>query len=259
MESNTPKFETSQVLLKNLALIAMIVNHVFMGIMSAIGYQGFWFYLQVWATRFSFVIYAFLISEGMMKTHNRYQYIGRLALFALISEIPFDLCFHQVCFYPTSSNVFFTLMIGAIGIELMDHMDKTWKKAVVAVALMIIGQHTDYGIIGIALIFCFYCFRDKPAVMYSVAAILMLLNSPLGRLGELQDYNYDLAAYVVGLKWYTIRPWMMFLGGILAFPLIALYKGKKGRSVLPAWFYYVIYPAHLLVIYIVECIIMANM
>ena len=41
--------------------------------------------------RLSFHIFIFLLLEGFQYTHNRFLYIGRLLLFAIISEIPFDL------------------------------------------------------------------------------------------------------------------------------------------------------------------------
>ena len=41
--------------------------------------------------RLAFPIVAFLIAEGCLHTKNLRRYILRLALFAVISEVPFDL------------------------------------------------------------------------------------------------------------------------------------------------------------------------
>ena len=72
--------------------------------------------------RLAFPIFIFLLLEGFQYTHNRFLYIGRLLLFAIISEIPFDLAVnlstnsilkgHVLEF--ASQNVFFTLAIGMI-------------------------------------------------------------------------------------------------------------------------------------------------
>lgn len=64
--------------------------------------------------RIAFPIFCFLLIEGFMHTRNVTKYAIRLALFAAISEIPFDLAFNNHILEYGYQNVFFTLLIGLL-------------------------------------------------------------------------------------------------------------------------------------------------
>ncbi len=76
--------------------------------------------------RIAFPIFCFLLVEGFLHTRNVKKYLVRLFIFALISDVPFDLAFfaeiglkHQ--------NVFFTLFLGVSALACIDyvrHKDK---------------------------------------------------------------------------------------------------------------------------------------
>ena len=73
----------------------------------------------------AFPIYAFLIAEGCRHTRNRQRYLVRLGLFALISEIPFDLAFDVILMgerfpkvdFLRHTNVFYTLFFAVAAIH----------------------------------------------------------------------------------------------------------------------------------------------
>ena len=70
--------------------------------------------------RIAFPIFAFLISEGYFKTHNRKKYLMNLLLFAFISEIPYDMFQSGVFFNFNTSNILFTFSLALVSIWIID-------------------------------------------------------------------------------------------------------------------------------------------
>ena len=64
--------------------------------------------------RVAFPLYIYLLIEGFTHTKSKTKYAIRLFLFAIISEIPFDLAFSGTVFAPRYNNVFITLFLAAI-------------------------------------------------------------------------------------------------------------------------------------------------
>lgn len=243
-EEKGKRFEISAATLKNIAIILMAINHFGTIIFEyCMDYYGFWDRFQWHATRGSFVIFAFQIAEGMCKTHDRRKYIHRLGLLAIISEIPYDLCFYHTFFTPYVNNVFFTLCFGAIGIAAIDSLaGKRFKQIACGLFFVVLAYivASDYDAAGVLLIYCFYFLRDRKKLMFIVAGVLVFAMMYICYFTFIWANGWDFSLLLDSA--------LEEAHGILVFPLLALYKGKKGKM-LPRWFYYFFYPAHLLLLY----------
>lgn len=74
--------------------------------------------------RLGFPIFCFLLVEGFSHTHSKLKYLRNLAIFALISEVPFDLGFMHSPWNMSYQNVFFTLLIGLLALVGIDFIEK---------------------------------------------------------------------------------------------------------------------------------------
>lgn len=130
-EVMTKKRGISGSTLKLIAIFVMLIDHIAATILEqTLLSRGFFNYntvasidaanIQLYTIyrfmrgigRLGFPLFCFLLVEGFVHTRNKGKYALRLGIFALISEIPFDLAFHGNAFYFEYQNVFFTLLIG---------------------------------------------------------------------------------------------------------------------------------------------------
>ena len=123
--------------LKWIAVITMAIDHMGAGflesyVMNAWGgspigntFAGRWNEIlsvdQIlrYIGRPAFPIFCFLLVQGFLHTRDVKKYAIRLGIFALISEIPFDLALHIRPFHWQNQNVFFTLLLGLLAIWFM--------------------------------------------------------------------------------------------------------------------------------------------
>lgn len=89
--------------------------------------------------RLGFPIFCFLLVEGFDKTRNRAKYALRLGIFALISEVPFDLAFKAAVLEFSDQNVYFTLFLGMLALCAYDFLEKHKLPTVVRWLLCVVG------------------------------------------------------------------------------------------------------------------------
>ena len=216
--------------LKMIALVCMIIDHIAyffsygsdITIISVGTYTLSLYRLMRSIGRLSFPIYCFLIVEGFLHTRDRKKYLIRLFVFAVISEIPWDLA-HALKFPNSGLNVFFTLFLGCFALMVIEQFKENRTYQIIGlVALLIVSSllKADYGLRGFCLIVMIYALREQKLLQAVVAC---------------------------GLLSSTFR-------GALAFIPINMYNGKRGfiNNKPTQIAFYAFYPLHLLVIYLIK-------
>ena len=237
MDNRTKFFGISALTLKLLAMALMLLDHLWATVWSVP-----WFTV---VGRMAFPIFAFQIAEGFFRTSDRRQYLRRLLVFALISEIPFNLVLGDSLFYPLHQNVMFTFLIALLLMQWMEQeRGNTLRfvgKSVASVLLAcVLGLVTfvDYFHYGVLITLLFYWTHG------------MRFGWPVQLLGMV--YISDAMAglvYPVTLFGQTVEIGQQMVA-VLALVLIWLYNGQKGyssKAVQMACYWF--YPVHLLVLY----------
>lgn len=221
-------------MLKIIACFAMLLDHI--------GYtfiqnhnSSLYLWLSCVIGRLAFPIFIFLLAEGLYYTRDRKKYVGRMCLFALVSEIPYNLMMSGKLFDLTRQNVYFTLALGLIMCVFIEKIEENTKDkelimllfecACVAIFAAIAQLlHFDYGAFGIIAIYLCYVFREFPLVAGITESIVL---ASMGS-GEL---------------------------AVIFSPLILMfYNGKRGKLNLKYPFY-IFYPAHILVLGIIRVLL----
>jgi hypothetical protein len=263
-------------LLKIIALTTMIIDHtgaVFSPLFDTT-------YLRL-IGRVAFPIFVFFIAEGCHRTHDIWRYIARLGIFALISEIPFDLSIQTVlpaawanheftsifAYYCNDQNVFFTLCLGALACALYRQFSAgaagTVLRFIPVAVVVLLGDllHTDYGSVGVFFIWLLYVLPYGNGTDEN-GRIEMSFSGKIWRVLALVVMNLwlYLGAYI---DFSQPINWGMFLAqplyceytaaACVGALLVAFYNNARGRRL--TWFFYAAYPVHLGILAVIKYLI----
>lgn len=130
--------------------------------------------------RIAFILYAFMLVEGYFHTKNQQKYLGKLFIWALISEIPFDLANYGKIFYPIHQNIFWTLFLSAIGIHFLEKTKELGLKTLTCLVILFLALifRVDYNIYGILIIWTFY-YAKKLKFNYIIPIIVLSISAGL--------------------------------------------------------------------------------
>lgn len=234
-------FDLSAAALHILAMTFMLMDHLWATLLSS----------QMWLThvgRLAFPIFAFLAVEGYFHTRSFKRYALRMLLFAVLSEVPFDLMYGGTVFYPVHQNVIWTLLLGLLGIRLMEAArakGKRWLYILTCAAVVVLGfalgtlGMVDYYGAGVLTVFVFYFFHGREwwKLLGQILALYWINVRMLGG----QVYPMTILGMDVELSQQGLA--------LLALVPIWLYRGRQGHhSKAFQYACYAFYPVHMLIL-----------
>lgn len=241
MKNREGSLEITALALHLLAMFCMLLDHLWATVIPG----------QNWMTcvgRLAYPIFAFLIVEGYFHTGSLRRYAGRLLLFAVLSEIPFNLMYSGRFLYPFHQNVLWTFLLALGCIRVVDRVrqkGKLWLTAITVFVTALLGwllgmiTMVDYNGPGVLMVLVFYLFHGRKwwCFLGQVAALWWINVELLGGL-----------SYPVELFGQTIELVQQGLA-LLALVPIWLYRGKQGPSNrLIRYGCYGFYPLHMMLL-----------
>ncbi len=217
-------------MLKIIAMISMVFDHV-----------GDMFFPELlWLRmvgRLAMPLFAFCIAEGYCHTGDKNKYLLRMGLFAILSEMPFDLAFEGAVGIG-HQNIMMSFFLAIVALRLFDFVrgernKKTNSYSAVRFMLgllvvflfcgLALVAKTDYTVFAVFSVFLFYLFKDFAHVLRcGIGVGFLALSRTMG---------------------YYCTTGLSFI------PLV-MYNGKKGKGL--KWLFYLFYPGHLLVLYFIK-------
>ena len=216
--------------IKYLAVAAMLIDHIawqFVPLGSILGQ------IMHFIGRLTGPTMAFFLAEGYLHTRNLKRYALRLGFFALLSWIPFSL-FEKSTWPTLHFGVIYTLFLALLALWLWDQSG--WSKSAriaAVIVLCLLSVWGDWAVYDILFALIFLVWHDdekRKWAAYSMVAAMVVFDAVLSRGSR-----------------------SLFQTGILVLPplLLRFYNGSPGsRKPFHKWFFFVFYPLHLLVLWL---------
>lgn len=242
--------------IKYIVIIAMLIDHIAWAFVPTESIPGF---IMHFIGRLTGPTMAFFVAEGYQHTRNVKRYAIRLGIFALISWIPFSLfeggglplaitsgqtdsqnMFNlylqskdiTLSIFP-SFGVIYTLLLSLLAIWLWDKRSyPKWCKILGIIGLCVLSMFGDWPIFDILYALVFFNYQNNPKKKWILFSVISIFSMLIGGV-------FQLGAFMIPL--------------LIQF----CYNGESGsKKAVHKWFFYIFYPAHLLVLGLVKMLLL---
>lgn len=241
--------------LKIIAIIGMILQHTAIILEELIPFA-----LQIpmhFAGGLTFPIMAFFLVEGYKHTSNVKKYLGRIFLFAVISQIPYLWAYQAPSVFYTL-NIMFILFLGLLMIHLHETMHSRGLFWFLFSVFLLISITMEWGIIGFLMILMYKVISKEKSRRFWPSFLSTLTHTILGLIGmgaaaiiapfidEIPEFA-ELAELGLDFSVQTFSLVVLFgLGSFFAIFFLQKYNGARGKNM--KYLFYIIYPLHFIIL-----------
>jgi hypothetical protein len=222
--------------IKIIAIVAMTVDHIAWTFFPHYSLDAPILFMKI-IGRLTAPIMMFFVAEGYYHTKNIKRYIFRLFVFAIISHFAYAIAFDKY-FIPFKNSLFdqtsiiWALMLGLIALAIRESKTlkiKIWQKHILIFIIIWMAFPADW---------------SAPAAL---AVLYMGISHG--------NFKKQMISLIICIGLYSIV-YAIFLNiayGILqmlivlAIPILYQYNGQSGKWRGMKWFFYIYYPAHMII------------
>ena len=230
--------------IKYLVILAMVIDHIAWAWVPMASAAGQLMHL---IGRLTGPTMAYFLAEGYIHTRDVKKYAMRLGIFALISWLPFTFFEYgtlpividdgRPLFIP-AFGVIYTLFLSLLAVWFWDKADRPkWQKILVIAGLCVLSIVGDWPIFDVLCALFFFIYKDDKMKKWQAFSLIML-GMCVGSIVSGWEYLFNFGVFM-------IPPMIEFC-----------YNGEGGsRKPIHKWFFYIFYPAHLLVLAVLKMVL----
>lgn len=223
-------------MLKIIAVIAMTIDHIALFLLNEGNPE---YNIMRGIGRLAFPIFCYQLVIGTKYTRDKFEYLYRLFFFGLISEIPYDLAYGSNI--TEHSNVMFTLFLGALTIFVSERIDDYEKYHI-----FLTDKKAFLEVLKVFL---------KGIVLSGCVIISVVMNTSYAGIGVMGIYflyilvkNNKNILFGIPLFCYSVFQ----IPAVCSFLIIDILKDRPEKRKINKWFFYIYYPAHLFILFLIK-------
>ncbi len=224
----------NRVQIKYLVTAAMLLDHIGWAFFATASLSG---QILHFVGRLTGPVMAYFLEEGYEHTRDPKKYAARLGIFALVSCVPYSL-FESGKVFGLQQSVMFTLLLGFLAVWIWDKAPwSEGRKKAAVIGLCFLSVIGDWPVMDVLWPFLLFRYREDRERQWDVYLAVSVAAFAMSAAGWQPAWA---GAFSAGV----FLPYLLLRYG---------YSGEPGsRSAFHKWFFYLFYPAHLLLLWVLK-------